>query len=381
MKKLYWRPNRVSRVELLFIAAFSLAGLVLVESFPQVKKQRFYQEKMTASRLALVAMRELKQERHRRKIPIHDEADPARTGLIGDLLSPIASNSGHLGSKQTSVNPNFAAVLVHYLRRAEVNPGDVVAVGVSGSFPAINVSAYAALKTLEAKPSVVASTSASQWGATHPHFTWLDMEACLQRRRVFSTRAVAASLGGIDDRALGLSNEGKRLLRSAVERAGIPLLSDETFEDAVETRMKLYADHARGRPIKAYINVGGGTVSVGTHIGKKLFHPGLNRSAPVGGETPDSVMLRFAHSDVPVIHMSGINRIAERYGFPISPVTMPRVGEGKVFVTVQYNPWLTAGVLLAIVGLAILFLRLHVGMRLSSSMSAPKQRSAPSEMV
>ena len=380
MKKLYWRPNRVSRIELSFIAVVAVAGLILVESFPQVKKQRYYQEKMTAARVTLMAYRELKQERHRRKIPISDEGDPARTGLIGDLLSPIASNSGHLPSKQTSVNPNFAAVIVHHLKRAEVEPGDVVAVGVSGSFPAINVATYAALRTVKAKPIVIASTSASQWGATNPQFTWLDMEATLQRARIFSTRAVAASLGGVDDQALGLSSSGKKLLVRAIERAGIPLLTDETYEAAVETRMRVYREHAEGRPIKAYINVGGGTVSVGTLIGKKMFHPGLNRSTPIG-DVPDSVMLRFSHAGVPIIHLSSINKIAERYAFPLAPTTMPRVGQGKIFVTVQFNPWLTAGILLLIVALAVLFLRLHLGMRLSSALPAPRTRSAPSEMV
>ena len=380
MKKLYWRPNRVSRIELLVIAVLALSGMVAVEQFPQVQRRKYYAEKMSAANLSLRALRELKEERQRRKIPINEESDPGQTGLIGDLLSPIASNTGHLAAKLTTINPNFAAVMVHFLRQADVQAGDLVAVGVSGSFPAINVATYAALETLRAKPVVIASASASQWGATHPRFTWLDMEGFLAQRRIFSTRAVASSIGGIDDRALGMSKVGKSMLTQAIERAGIPLIEPESYEDSVELRMRIYAEHANGQPYKAYINVGGGAASVGTHAGKKLFRPGFNRSAPVG-DVPDSVMLRFAQRGVPVVHMSSIIDIATHFGLPPAPQAMPSVGEGSVFVTVQYSPWLTTGVLFAIVAIAIAFLRLHLGMRLSSAMAGPRKRSAPSEMV
>ena len=380
MKKLYWRPNRVSRIELLFIASLALSGMVAVENFPAVQKRQHYTEKIAASQLALRAMLELKQERERRKIPISEQGDPAKSGMIGDLLSPIASNSGHLPSKQTSVNPNFAAVVVHQLRRADVDKGDWVAVGVSGSFPALNVATYAALETIGAKPVVIASAAASQWGATHPRFTWLDMEGSLNKRRVFTTHSIAASLGGIDDRALGLSSAGKAMLAQAIERAGIPIIAPVNYEESVALRMKLYEGRAGLEAYKAYINVGGGTASVGTRIGKKMFQPGLNRRTPLG-DVPDSVMLRFSQAGIPIIHLSNVVELAQRYGLPEAPHSMPAVGQGKVFVTVQYNLWLAGGVLFAIAAVAILFLRLHLGVRLSSAMAASRKRSGPVEMV
>lgn len=380
MKKLYWRPNRVSRIELSFITLLALGGMVAVESFPQVNKRAHYKEKLAAARLAERAIREVKAERHRRGIPINEEADPGRTGMVGDLLSPIASNSGHLSAKQTAINPNFAAVVVHQLRAADVERGDVVAVGLSGSFPGLNTAVYAALETIGVRPIVIASTSASQWGATNPHFTWLDMERILEQRRVFSTRAIAASLGGIDDRALGLSNQGKDLLAMAIERAGLPMINARSYEESVERRMETYAARAGDRPIKAYINVGGGTASVGTRVGKHMFRSGLNRSTPLG-EVPDSVMLRFSQAGLPVIHLSGVSKLAVRYGLPLSPVALPPAGQGRVFVTMQYNRWLVAGALLAVLAAAILFLRLHLGLRIGSTMPSARTRSGPTEMV
>ena len=93
--------------------------------------------------------------------------------MIGTLISPVTSNSGHLAAKQGSLNPNFAAVVVSWLRSAGVGEGDYVAVGVSGSFPGFNTVVYAALQALNAKPLVISSASSSQWGANVPELLWI----------------------------------------------------------------------------------------------------------------------------------------------------------------------------------------------------------------
>lgn len=382
MKKLYWRPSHISRTELALVAVLALAGLIAVESFPLIRQQPHFKEKTTAARLSKTALQVVKEERLRRNIPIYPDVDPAQSGLIGDALTPITSTSGHLGAKQTTINPNFAALIVHYLTSAGVEPGDVVALGVSGSFPAINLSTYAALETLKVRPIVIASAAASQFGATHPRFTWLDMERRLQERNVFSFRSVAASRGGIDDRGLGLSAEGKRLLDRAIARNELPPLEPESYENSVELRMSMYDEHADGDPVAAYINVGGGTASVGTSVGKKMFEPGLNREAPRGSEVPDSVMLRFARRGAAIIHMVQIIDQAREFGFSVRPTSIPAVGQGEVFRRMEYNPYLTAAVLIALLGLMFLVVRLHLGVRLKAAW--PRKRSsdaAPTEMV
>ena len=89
------------------------------------------------------------------------------------------------------------------------------------------------------------------------------MEQTLLQRRLFSCRSVAASLGGFEDRGVGMPREGKRLVESAIERNQLKYLRGKSFEQSVQTRMDLYADEAGDEPIKAYVNVGGGAVSVG----------------------------------------------------------------------------------------------------------------------
>ncbi len=323
----------------------------------------------------------IRTEKLRLRIPIDPETDPGQTGMIGPVMSPVTTNSGHLPAKQTSVNPNFAAVIVDMLKRIDAKPGDLVAVGITGSMPAFNVAVYAALHTLKLKPIVIASASASQFGANDPNFLWLDMERVLREKRVFEYGPVAVSRGGIEDRALGLSKEGRRVLDEALERTGATIIRPKDYDDSLAQRWETYSAQAGGAPIVAYINVGGGTSSVGTRAGKLLFKPGLNRSPPKAALAVDSVMTRFALEGVPVIHLVESIRLAERYGLPIAPTEMPAVGQGSVFTKLSYNRYLAAALLTAIVFALFVFVRTDWGFRMMRGGKAKATPGQPEPMV
>ncbi len=376
---MYWRPKRVSRTTLLLIAAASFGGYVAVERLPLQVQEPHHNLKLAAARVASAGFKALKVERLKRRLEIDPQSDPAQTGIIGAPMTPITTNPGTLEAKQATINPNFAAVIVNYLMQIGVRKGDVVAVGYSGSFPAINVCVMAALETLEIRPVVISSAASSQWGANDPRFTWLDMEAALIREEIISHRTIAASLGGIEDKALGMSKQGQRMLRRAIEKHGPELITPVDFVDGVDQRMKIYRREAGTSPIRAYVNVGGGTISVGRKQGKQMFRSGLNRRAPP--HVPDSVMGRFISDGIPVIHMSGIRRIAAAYGFPYPPMEMPRPGSGGVFFTARYNRWLVATVLMGILSALYLFVRSDLGFRMTHSATRPAESAPPEPMV
>jgi poly-gamma-glutamate system protein len=364
LKKVYWRPQGIPKRAMLLIALLSLASFVAVEKFPRIVKQPWHTEKLAAARLTAEAFKAIKAERIARGIPIEPEADPLQTGLIGHSITPVTSNSGYISAKRASVNPNWAALVVHWLKRAGVEKGDVVAVGVSGSFPALCIATLAAVQTLDLTPVVIASASASEWGANDPNYMWLDMEKVLYEKKIFGFRSVASSRGGIDDKAFGISEEGRKLIDAAITRNGVERIDSDSLVQGVEERMRIYDAQAANRQIKAYINVGGGTASVGTHVGKKQFAPGLNLEPPSGEGIVDSVMLRFARRRVAVIHLSGIEALAKTWGFREEPSSVPNPGEGRVYVKEEYNRWI-AGVSLAILLAAMLgFLRLDFATRL-----------------
>jgi len=381
MKKIYWRPRAVSRPALILIAVVSLVGLLLVENLQVTRRRPNYDQKVAAAELAAKAIETIYYERSEVGPDIDPSTDPTESGLIGVAMSPVTSISGDLIAKQTTINPNFAAVILDMLARAGVKEGDVVAVGCSGSFPALNICTYAALETLGAKPIVISSAAASQWGANVPELLWIDMERILNEHGVFETRSGAASIGGYEDRGLGLSEEGLQLVQQSIERNALPPMGGETFEESVEARMQWYRQSASGKPIKAYINVGGGTVSVGRSLGKKLFRPGLNQRPPGRLQRIDGVMARFISEDVPVIHLVQIAELAEKYGLPVPPLTMPEVGQSPVFVGTSYSNWRVISVLAVILFCLYGFIRSDIGFRLFRGPGRKKSTGHPEPMV
>lgn len=376
MRGMYWKPEGASQVQRALVAALAIVGLVAVEVFPSEEQQPHYAEKMLAARKAQDALEVIHEASERRGLRLRLKTDPAGSRMVGEVLSPITSGSGSLVSKQTSVNPNFAAVVVQWLKELRLKSGDVVAVGVSGSFPAMNVAVYSALHELGIEPIIISSTAASQWGANDPNFTWLDMEAVLRKNEVFPYKSAAASLGGVGDDAIGLTKRGRSMLERAIERNKIPALAeiepedlpqqpvDEEAEqptpslalvdeDRVRERVRMYYEVAGDRQIKAYVNVGGGTVSVGTKVGKRKFVPGVNARPPKGIEDmPPSVLGAFLETGVPGIHVTRIIDLAEEYGLEIAPRTTPEVGTGDIFQKRQPNRWL-AGIVLALILLSL----------------------------
>jgi poly-gamma-glutamate system protein len=385
MKKVIWRPKAVSRPAMILIALLSAIGMLMVEQLRTMRQRPYHQEKLEAADLAHRAFREIYSARMKVK-EIDPAFDPMETGLIGVNMSSITSVNGVLPSKQTAANPNFAAVVVDMLKRAGVKEGDVVGLGLSGSFPSLNICSIAAVETLGAEPVIISSGAASQWGANLPDFLWIDMEKHLYDQGIFEHRSRAVSIGGDEDRGENLPPEGLVDIQAAIERTELPLISAEDFTGAIDARVKLMRDVAGRRGIKAYINVGGGAVSAGTSIGKKLFDEGLNLRPPMRMPPElDGVMPRLSKQGIPVINLVQIVDLAERFGLPVVPTPDQRdliePGQGAVFEGVDYNKGLAVGVLVTIIASLFGFIRSDIGFRLLQGGHTRKQPGHPEPMV
>ncbi len=377
MTGIYWRPRKVSRRALVGVAALALVGWLAVERCRPSRVEPHFGDKMAAARLTQRCFATIKEEKQRRGHAIHPHFDPARSGLIGEAMSPVTSVPGNLASKQTSINPNFAAAVVSMLRSAGVNRGDCVAVGCSGSFPALNTSVYAALETMQLKPIVVSSATGSQFGANAPDFLWIDMEHVLFRRGLVSFRSVAASIGGYEDCGLGMPEEAQRVVLDAIDGNGLETIASTTLTDSIDRRMQIYREAAGGKQIKAYINVGGGAASVGRTVGKKAYRPGLNLTPPAGAAQIDSVITRFAKEGRPIVHLVEVTQLAEQFGLPIAPSSTPEAGAGAVFVQTPYNRWLAATVLATVVLAIRGFVFADLGQRLCRCLRWTQAASRP----
>lgn len=377
MQKLYWRSARISRVMYVLASLIAVGVMIATETFKETIVQPHVEQKLEAARLMQRAMEAIQNHRVRRIGPIDLEADPTNSGMLGLSSSVTTTNTGSLEAKRTTLNPNWAAVVVQLLFDAGVERGGTIAVGVSGSFPALNLAAFSGAEVLDLEVISIASVGASSWGANIPNLTWLDMERVLGEAGILSTRSIAASLGGTRDRAIGMPKTGRRRLREAIQRAGAPYIETETDLDSIERRMALYREHAGDRYIQAYVNVGGSLASIGPKTVKRLYRPGLNVRLDPHAVHVDSVMKRFLRDGVPVVNLSKIVPLAEQYGLPLEPVALPQPGEGLVFAREGYNRLLVAGLLGFLLVSLWALLRLDVGSRIGAL--AGRGRSRPIE--
>jgi poly-gamma-glutamate system protein len=347
MKTVYWRPRKISRYGLLLVGAVASVGLLLVELFPTTRRQPHHAEKLAAARLAAECMQAIASHR-----PEHARSmlDPRGTGMLGDAMTAITSKPADWDVKRRSVDPNFAAVFVQLLKDAGVAEGDTVAVGWTGSFPGFNASLAAALETLQLRPLVVASVMASQYGANHPDYTWLDMERVLRQQGLISFRSRAASIGGPADRGLGMMAESLAACRAAMRRNDVALLtgSDHDLASSIQARMDLYATAAGDVPVVAYVNVGGGIASTGGRRGKPQFQAGLNREFQPAAEHVDCVMRRFLERGAPVLQLVEVNALAAQFGLEPTESAPEKVGSGGVYARTGPRRWLAAVLLIAV---------------------------------
>ncbi len=339
------------RFVLLLLAASALLMQMVLDLTRTPTRQWDYELKLEAAQLAERAFTAVREHRGLEGADLDLTNDPAGTGLIGPEISLITNATGNLEAKLTSLNPNFAAVLVQYFRQAGLAPGDPVAVAISGSFPGMNICLYAALETMRLRPVIITSVGASNWGANNPDFTWLDMERLFVERGIFHTRSAAATFGGGNDMGRGLSPSGRRALQQSIERNEVAFLASANIEDAIAKRMTFYEQAVRGRPYRLYVNVGGGVASVGNRHNKTLLPSGLTRDLKSYNWPRKGTLILFADKGVPVVHLLRIIALAEANGLPVAPDYQPQPGEGEIFVRDMYR-WPLAATFLVVYCLA-----------------------------
>jgi poly-gamma-glutamate system protein len=250
--------------------------------------------------------------------------------MIGDASSPCDGLAGQLTAKQTTINPNFAAVAVELLQRAGAGEGDLVAVGCTGSLPALNTALFTAIEAIGAKPIIVHSAASSRFGANHPEMMWLDMEQVLRDEGLISFRTGVATLGGDGDLASGMSNEWQSLLAASLKRNGVAQMKVEELSHSIDARMSYYDVLANGKKIRAYVNVGGGVASIAGETGSEVFGNGVTKKLPKSAAEIDCVATRFAKRGVPIINFNNGISLAKSFGLPIAPQQIPTVGSGDM---------------------------------------------------
>ncbi len=277
------------------------------------------------------------------QINVNNPEDPGHTGLIGPEWSELATTIGDPEAKRSTINPNFAALIVHLLKEAGVKRGDTIAIGSSGSFPALLIASLSAAKAMKVYPVVIFSFGSSSFGASNPDFNIWDMYRLLLENHVTDIWPVAASFGGEDDTGSEFEPALTDRLRSSLREAGIPLISETDLRKNVAIREQYY--FADFRPtdvsfenftdepppplihhsIKAFINSGGGYANLGSSPAVLSLKPGLVNNARIPEPAEQGMIHEMLIRHIPVIHLLYIKGLARKYNLPWDPVLQPAI--------------------------------------------------------
>ena len=341
---------------LVILSAIALVSFVVSINSTTIDISPSYDMKIKAANLMKESMVELKNVRMEAGVFIDDENDPNETGLVGSPFSLITTDEGDLDAKLTTLDPNFSAGMVELMLRMNLQKGDTVGILLTGSMPGANIAVLTAANAMGLIPMVITSVGASQWGANHADFTWLDMESILFNKGLINSRSVAASVGGRNDMGRLLSPAGREIIISNIENYNIPLIRKNRLAENIDERMKLFESFNKITNYSAMINVGGGVASLGTSFNSKLLPAGIvNRSDVVNISIRDGgiegVLAKFAKKNVPVLHVLNIKSLTEQLGMPFAPIPIPEVGSGVLYAEEKYNILIATVCLFIVCGL------------------------------
>ncbi len=304
-----------------------------------------------------LALRTLGDHMARRGIPVEAELDPARTGLVGPEWTPLTTTLGVLEAKRTVLNPDFAALLVRYFSEAGLSAGDVVAVGASGSFPGLAIATLCAAREMDLRALTIASFGASMYGATRPELALPAMLRVLSDATVVPDTLIAVSPGS--DRDYGASplfEDSRSLIAGLARETGVEFIDFDPpdLERSIARRLGLYGEHARGKRIGCFVNIGGASPNSGASSATLDFPQGLVLDPPRIPRAADrGLVYEYAARGVPVINLLNVRRLARENGLPYDPLPLPRPGGSEVYLTVRYSVPVLAAVLAAVLGILV----------------------------
>ena len=254
--------------------------------------------------------------------------DPNHTGLIGPEVTDMVTTLGSIEAKRSTTNPNIAGLIVGMLKESGVIRGDTIAVGCSGSFPALAVAAISASQALGIHPVMVVSLGSSSFGANRTDWTLLDILESMQKAGLTEVIPAAVSLGGAKDVGGEFDTETKSALRKKITAAGISFLNESDLQRNVAGRMALYFGPSGKRKISAFVNIGGSFADLGTDPIVLKLEPGVNRTMKLPEhEERYGVVFAMAKRHIPVIHLLHMKGLLSKYGLPWDPVPLPVVAE------------------------------------------------------
>ncbi len=349
-----WIKGKLSLIHLFWALIILLVGFLLIEQTKSTIQTPYYDEQIQAAQLMKNSLEVIKEGRLKRKIPLDIELDPNQTGIIGKEYTQLTTTLGNLAAKRTCTNPAFAALLVKYFKEANLKKSDVIAIGASGSFPALIAATLSATRVLELEPLLIYSVGSSEYGANIVEFTFVQMLEELNKKNILPYSLLAISMGGYLDQAQGMFYpDSQKIIEQIAQVSGVSLINVDSIEENIQQRMQRYKKIAAQRPIKAFVNIGGATPNYGNTPASITYPNGLVINGPKIPDHPErGLIFEYQNLGVPIIHLLNIRDLAIKNGLPVDPIPLPEIGEGGIYWQIVYNK----PIIILIIGIEFLYL-------------------------
>jgi poly-gamma-glutamate system protein len=327
---------------LIILFIIVMAGLVLTEISKVKIPTSFYQTQLEAAQIMKDSLQAIREEREKRGILIDTKIDPNKTGIIGEEYTSLTTTLGNLEAKRTSANPDFAALMVKFFQQAGLQEGDIIAIGASGSFPGLIIATLSAGKAMNITPLIIYSIGASEYGATIPTFTFIDMLKILNEKEILPYKLLAVSMGGNNDQAEAMFfSDSKEIIMDIAQSADTTFLNIANLTENIQKRMELYQEAAANNAISLFVNIGGASPNYGNTNASITYPNGLVINGPEIPDHPErGLIFEFQALEIPVIHLLNIRDLALKNGIPIDPVPLPEIGRSEVFFEYRYQKWI-----------------------------------------
>ena len=292
---------------------------------------------VSAAKTMNSAIEEIGAYKKNNNIPAALMTNPTNSGFIGIEFSPITTTLGNLEAKQTSTNPDFAALLVHWLNQLKLNPEQKAIIHASGSFPALSIASIIACETIGIEPIICSSAGASSFGANIPQLTYWDMENYLWKKGIIKHHTQYATPGGNHDNGSSFWEGGMEIIREAAYRNGHILIITNSLEDAIERKWNFMQ---KFKPVGVIINIGGNQAAIGNNKCSLSIPNGLILTPLICSASNKGLIHLFNQENIPVIHFLNIRNIALQNGIAVSPSSFPEPGQSSLYYTEDRPLWL-----------------------------------------
>jgi poly-gamma-glutamate system protein len=291
-------------VFLFLVLSYFFVEHILVNDIPRPDAEMMKQ----ASGLAQQWFTLIEEEKYQRGIESSFSRTVNNGGLLGVEYSEFTTTLGSLEAKQTSLNPEFASYFVRKLHDAGITSASTVGIAVSGSFPALVISMFAALQTIGANAVVVSSVGSSSYGANQPEMTWMDIESILREKGGLQYQSSTVTYGAENDRGDGIMEEGIEILSAAAQRNNVKIVIPNNLQDAINKRVNLF----RENKISLLINIGGNQAMLGNCVHSSVIPNDYHIVIRSCMHEDRGVIVRLNEIGIPVFHLLNIRSLAAR---------------------------------------------------------------------